>query len=202
MRRPFRVPLLPFVLVVALSLWACWIPENFDAKVTINKDGSYAFTYDGTLTFALALGAAKDGSLSAKDEAELEKAAQELRREPGFKKVGYQGKGRYKVFVEKTGKAGEPFYFVSREMPFFTVQPKENHTVAVTAIRPSQQDIQQLNSMGAKLEGTLSVAVASGVKVIKHNADSEPIFFGLIGPYKWQIRSPEANPVIVVQLSQ
>ena len=201
MPRPFRVPILLFALVVALSLWACWIPENFDAKVTINKDGSYTFTYDGTLTFALALAASKEGSLSSEDEAGFQKAAEELRRDPGFKKVEYQGKGRYKVLVEKSGKPGEPFYFVSKEMQFFAVLPKEDHTVAVTAIRPSRDDIQQLNSIGAKMEGTLSVSVANGLKVIRHNAESEPMFFGLFGAYKWQIRSPDANPVIVVQLS-
>jgi hypothetical protein len=201
MRKPFKVPLLLFTLILALSLWACWIPENFDAKVTFNKDGSYTFTYYGTLTFALALSAAKNGSLSAKDEAELAKAAEELRREPGFKKVEYQGKGRYKVFVERSGKPGEPLYFLSREMKFFAILPQENHTVAVTAVRPSRDEIQQLNSIGPQMVGTLSVSVASGLKVISHNAESEPMFFGLLGSYKWQIRSPDANPKIVVQLS-
>jgi hypothetical protein len=197
-----RVPFWIVIFIFAPLLWGCWIPENFDAKVTVNKDGSYTFTYDGTLTFALALDAAKKGSLSAKDEAELGKGADELRREPGFKRVEYQGKGRYKVFVEKSGKPGEPFYFVSREMQFFAVLPKEKHTLTVAAIRPSKSDIQQLNSMGAKLEGTLSVDVPSGLKVTKQNADSQPMFFGLLGSYKWIIRSPDANPEIVVELSQ
>jgi hypothetical protein len=200
MRKPFRIQLL-FTLIVALSLWACWIPENFDVKVNINKDGSYTFIYDGTLTFALALAAAKDGKLSDKDEAGLQKEAGDLRRDPGFKKVEYQGKGRYKVYVEKSGKPGEPLYFISRDMAFFTILSKENHTVAVTAVRPKEKDIQQLNSIGAKMEGTLSVSVPSSLKVIKQNAESEPMFFGLFGAYKWQIRSPDANPEIVVQLS-
>ena len=59
------------ILVLCLALSACRIPENFDAKVTINKDGSYTFTYDGTLTFGLALAASKEGALSSGDEAEL-----------------------------------------------------------------------------------------------------------------------------------
>ena len=45
--------------MILLALTACWIPENFDTKITINKDGSYLFVYDGTLTFGLALAAAQ-----------------------------------------------------------------------------------------------------------------------------------------------
>ena len=187
--------------VLLLALGGCWIPENFDAKITINKDGSYSFTYDGTLTFGLALAAAQQGSLSAKDEAEFQKEAERLRREPGFKKVDYQGKGRFKVLVEKAGGRGEPFYFVSREMKIFAVLPQPDRTVMVTAIRPSQEDIKQLNSIGAKIEGTLSVSIANGVQVVKHNADSEPTFFGLFGAYKWQIKSPNADPMIIVKPS-
>ena len=187
------------ILLVALS--GCWIPENFDAKITINRDGSYTFTYDGTLTFAPALATAQHGSLSAKDEAELQKGAEQLRREPGFKKVDYQGKGRYRVLVEKTGNRGEPYYFISRELKIFAVLPQADRTVTVTAVRPGQKEIQELNSIGAKIEGTLSVSVANGVQVVRQNADSEPTLFGLFGSYKWQIKSPNVEPMIVVKPS-
>jgi hypothetical protein len=191
---------LAILLVLCLTLSGCWVPENFEAKVTINKDGSYTFTYDGTLTFGPALAASKEGALSARDEAEFQKEAAKLRQEPGFKKVDYQGQGRYKVFVEKAGKAGEPLYFVSQEFKLFAVLPNnQDHTVTVTGIRPSAEDIQQLNSIGAKIDGTLSVSVASGVKVIRQNAQVEPSLLGLVGAYRWQIKSPGANPVIVVQ---
>lgn len=189
------------VSILLLVLTSCWIPENFDTKITINKDGSYTFTYDGTLTFGLALAAAQQGRLSAEDEAEFQKEGGNLRREPGFKRVEYQGKGRYKVLFEKVGNRGEPFYFISQEMKFFAVLPQPDRTVSVTAIRPSQEDLQKLDSIGAKVEGTLSVSVANGVQVVRHNAESEPLFFGLLGAYKWQIKSPSADPVIVVKPS-
>ena len=75
-----HAPILGIVLVLSLILSSCWIPENFEAKVVVNKDGSYTFTYDGTLTFGLALAAAKEGSLSASDEAELQKEAAKMPR--------------------------------------------------------------------------------------------------------------------------
>src|SRR5216683_5636888 len=100
------------ILTACVSMSGCWIPENFDAKVTLNKDGSCTFTYDGTLAFALAVAAAKDRALSANDEAQLAREAEGLRREPGFRSVEYQGKGRYKVLFEKSGKPGEPIDFL------------------------------------------------------------------------------------------
>lgn len=192
---------LALVLILSVVTWSCWIPENFEAKIAINKDGSYTFTYDGTLTFALALAAAKEGGLSAQDEKELQKEAAKIRQEPGFEKVEYQGKGRFRVLVRKSGKAGEPFYFISREDRFFAIVPQTNRTITVTGIRPKAEDIQQLNEIGAKIDGNLSVSLANGVNVLKHNAESTPSFFGLFGAYKWQVKSPAADPVIVVQTS-
>ncbi len=185
-----------FLMVV---LAACWIPESLDTKITINKDGSYLFVYDGTLTFGLALAAAQQGALSASDEAEFRAEGDKLRRAPGFKRVDYEGKGRYKVHFEKAGNRGEPFYFLSQEMKLFAILPQADHTVIVTAARPGQEDIQQLNSIGAKIAGTLSVLVANGVQIVRHNAESEPTLFGLLGAYRWQIKSPNADPVIVVK---
>jgi hypothetical protein len=201
MHKRFHSMRLLILSIVLLALTGCWIPEKFDTRVTINKDGSYTFTYDGTLTYAMALAAAQKGALSTKDEAELQKEGAKLRLEPGFKKVDYQGKGRYKVFFEKAVNRGEPFYFFSQELKFFAVLPQADRTVTITAVRPSQDAIQQLNSIGAKIEGTLSVSVASGVQVVRHNAESEPVFFGLFGAYKWQIKSPNADPMIVVKPS-
>ena len=197
----FRTFSLIVTLGIALLLSGCWVPENFEANITVNKDGSYTFTYDGTLTFALALAAAKEGSLSKKDEAEFEKEAEKLRKEPGFKKVEYLGKGRYKVFVEKSGKAGERYYFLSREMKIFAVKPRQDGSIEITAARFSKKDLNELKSIGAKVNGTLTVSVEKGVKVLKHNAQSEPKMFGLFGGYEWEIKSVDVEPFIVVQPS-
>ena len=116
MSRTYRVLLTLFLVVIVAG---CWIPEKFTARIIVNKDGSYTYTYDGILTFALALAAAKEGKLSPKDEAAFKKEEEKIRGESGFKKVSYSGNGRYEVFVERERKAGEPTFFVSREAGFF-----------------------------------------------------------------------------------
>ena len=48
-------------LVLIVIVEGCWIPEKFTARIVVHEDGSYTYTYDGILTFALALAAAKEG---------------------------------------------------------------------------------------------------------------------------------------------
>jgi hypothetical protein len=199
MIKNFRLLSLLSMGIILLLLSGCWIPENFDANVKVNDDGSYTFTYDGTLAFALALAAAQEGSLSQKDEADFAEEAEELRKEPGFKDVEYLGKGRYKVFVEKTGELGEEYYFLSRESKIFAIQPQDDGSVSISAVSPSEKAINEFRSIGAKMAGTLTVSVAQGVEVVRHNAQSEPKFFGLFGGYTWEIESPDADPIIVVK---
>jgi len=90
---------------------------------------------------------------------------------------------------------------LSKEQKIFAVLPQKDGTVSISAIRPDKKAIQELSSIGAKINGTLTVSVANGVKVLKHNAQSQPSMFGLFGGYKWQIKSPDENPFIVVQPS-
>jgi len=74
-------------------------------------------------------------------------------------------------------------------------------TVAISGTRPSTKDLEELDRLGAKVEGRLSVSVPMGARVVRHNAQSEPSFWGLFGAYNWEIKSPGANPLIVVHLS-
>ena len=170
--------------IFLLFLSGCWIPESFDIKVKINKDGSYIFSYDGTLVNVLALETAKKGSLSKKDEIELAKEGDKMRQDPDFKEVKYLGSGRCKVLVQKVARPGEPLYFPGREMKILSIQPQKDGSLLVSGARPSQKDIDYLRSIGTKIAGTLTVNVSRGVTVIKHNAQSQPKLFGFFGGYK------------------
>ena len=188
------------ITVGALSLLtACLIPEKFEAKIDIKSDGSYFFVYDGTLALGIALDAVEKGKLDAKTEADLQKLTAELKKDPVFKKVDYIGKARYKVLVEKHGQAGETYHFISKESKIVSIIPQKDGTVSISAMKLDKKLIDQLATLGSKIDGSLSVSLGSGVKVVSHNASSEPSFFGMLGGYKWSIKSPDQLPNMVVK---
>lgn len=196
-----RIAKLLLCAATLLLLSGCWIPEQFDAKIAINKDGRYTLSYDGILSYAAGLAAAKKGELKAKDEEAFKKEAEKIAREPGFKKVDYLGKGRYKVLVEKSAKTGEATFFLNRNAKIISIQPQPDGTITISSMRLEKKDIRELTAIGGKVEGTLTVTVASGTKVIKHNAQSEPSSMSLFGSsgYKWKISNPEETPFISVK---
>lgn len=188
-----------FIIYICSFLSSCWIPEKFVAGITVKKDGSYSFSYEGTLTFALALEAANKGNLSTKDEIKLQKGAFEMKEEPGFKKVEYIGNGRYEVLVKKEYDAEQKSYFLSKKLNYFTVTPRHDGTLFITAEKLSKKDIRTLRKLGANVRGKLTVSIEKGVEVIDHNADSKPKFFGLFGDYIWDINSFESKPYMVLK---
>ncbi|MBU1064526.1 hypothetical protein KKC74_06925 [bacterium] len=54
--------------IIMMSLSACLLPEDFEANITVKRNGSYTFKYDGNLVFAMALSSIKEGKFSKKDE--------------------------------------------------------------------------------------------------------------------------------------
>jgi len=86
-------------------------------------------------------------------------------------------------------------------MSIFSVMTQHDGSIKITAARFSKKDLNELKSIGAKINGNLIISAEKGVKVIKHNAQSEPKLFGLFGGYKWEIKSVDADPIIIVKPS-
>ena len=173
-------------------------PEQFDANVTIRADGSYTYSYDGVLIFVPALmQASRAGRLDAHMEAQLKEAASQLRQE-GFQSAEYLGRGRYAVVLERSRARGEPSYFPSREMKVFSIRPQPDGTIVIGGSRPDASAPCQLTGTDAEIDGTLIVMLDNGVNVLKHNAQSKPAH-GVVGGFQWRIRSPDADPFMIVQ---
>lgn len=191
--------LLVIVTTCLLSV-GCFIPEQFDASIDFAKDGTYTVVYDGVLTYALALAAAKEGHLTPADDEELRREAGKLLpASEGFQQVDYIGKGRFKVRFKKALNAGQPFYFLSSELNIFSILPQQNGTTRIETLTLQRKDIAQFGEIGAKIDGTFSVSLPSSFEVLRHNAESEPMFFGLLGSYKWHINSPGTSPLIILR---
>jgi len=181
-------------LVVIMSLSACLLPEDFEASITVKRDGSYTFNYDGNLVHIMALSAIMEDKLSKEDAAALKEQEKELRDSPGFKKAKYIGNARYKVSVEHSGKAGEDYYFTDKEMSMFSIKGQDDGTLAIKALKLNEKDMKMLTALDFDIVGKLSVSVAKGLKVIEHNAGSVSS-----GVYRWKIKNPETAPLIIVK---
>ncbi len=192
---------LPLCFLIVVFLSGCLVPENFVASVRVDRKGNYDFKYDGIMAYLPVVAANKEGEYDKKNAKELVALGEKVMKEdPSFKEYRYIGNGRYKVLVEKVCLPGESYYFMSKEMKFFSVQPIENGRIKITGFKPNAEAISQLSSLGVKINGKLSVSVPWGAKIIRHNADQEPFFFGLFGSYIWDIDKPDADPNIIIKL--
>lgn len=117
----------------------------------------------------------------------------------GFRRAEYLGDGRYAVIFEGTRTKEEPLFFLSREMPVFSITPKPDGTIEIGAFHSDAIAQRKFTESGARINGTLNVTVERGVKVLKHNAQTIAPAPGHCGVYNGWIKSPDADPFIIVQ---
>ena len=186
--------LLPFILT------ACLFPEEFESDVEINRDGTFYFTYEGTLAFVPGvMEEYRRGKLSPKANEEMKGLEEELKKDGAFKKVEYVGHSRYEVRYEKTGSLDKPFYFLGNDMKLFSIIPKGDGVIEVKGVALGEKDISRLEALGLGIDGELTVETDG--KVLEHNADSTPSLFGLVGGYEWEIESLEKpQPRILISI--
>ena len=177
-------------------------PEQFDANVSIRANGSYSYSYHGTLIFVPALiQASRAGFLDPHLDARLKDATAQLRQE-GFEKADYLGRGRYAVVLQRSRASGEPSYFPSREMPVFSIRPQPNGAIMIAGSRPDATAPCQLIGTEAEIDGRLIVTLERGVTVLNHNAENNLATIDRFGEYHWRIKSPDADPFMTVLPAQ
>jgi hypothetical protein len=173
----------------------CWVPESFTGALNVDKNLNYTFRYEGILTYALAQAAiTQQGQLSAKDEADLKKAEADLRKEAGMKKVEYQGKGRFKISFEQSGKVqGAKKLFLD----LLVFKATNDGNIAVQGVAYSKKDRKELEAIKLGVDGTLKIT--TDLTVLRHNATSEPKLGGLFGAYEWHVTLATGTPFIILK---
>ena len=131
-------------------------------------------------------------------EARLKELAEQLCHE-GFRTADYLGSGRYLVHLERTRSKGESSFFPSREMKVFSIRPQPGGAIAIGGSRPDATAPCQLTGTTAEIDGKLIVMLEKGVGVLKHNAQSKHSDYGRFDEYQWRIKSPDDDPVMIVQ---
>jgi len=192
-----RIARLAIIVIAALSLAACLLPEKFEASVRFKPDGGYTYKYDGTAVHFMAAARIKEkGSLSAKEEDDLRRDAEKSAKTPGTKKVVYTGNGRYDVRIEEDLKPGQQVH----TLKIFTIT-RDKEGAFVLAVPPmKEKDRDQLRSLGIKIDGKAEVFLPSNAKVLEHNASGTP---GLLSKsYSWKIGAVDDRPTIRFILAQ
>ena len=85
-------------LACCAALSGCLVPEKFEASADFKTDGSYRYQFDGTVVNALAaMAIQKNGKLSDKEQADMQKAIEKESKQPGMKKLKALNDTRYEL---------------------------------------------------------------------------------------------------------
>lgn len=194
-----KIQTLAATLFVTAILSGCLVPEKFAAKVDVQPDASYTFSYAGTMVNAFAaLEMTKAGKLSANSDEQLKKEVASISKEPDVRSVSYKGNGRYELALESKKKPGQPFHAFS----ILNVSTDKDGVMTISSPELKDKDKKELDKLGMKIDGTLDVTIPKNAEVLSHNATSTPTFFGLFGTYTWKIGRVDQRPVMKLRFKK
>ena len=162
---------LALILLLLTALSGCYFPSDYEADLSIEADGKYAFRYVGELTYLPLLQKLSDEGVSKEEVQELVEAArQDLARDKSFKEVTFVRDAKFRVRYERQGDIiGEKsFNFVCFNARFFSILPLEDGTVKIKGNRPPQSYVPRLNKMGLRPNGIFRVWTSA--EAIDNNA--------------------------------
>jgi hypothetical protein len=181
----------------ALLLAGCYAPENFNAQLDFNDDGSYTFYYKGDIAYVpLMVELQKKNMSTDKEKQVAQDHLAKIKKDGNVKSAEYIGKGRYKVEIEDKLNPGEKLNF----MGFFSVVHAKDGSIKVSTSEVKQKDKGRLESLGLNVIGGLSVSVPKNAKVLSSNADNTPTLG--FGNYKWNIKSLSDNANMVLAITK
>lgn len=172
-------------LIFGVSLFlfnGCLLPEKFESKVDIKKDGGYELTYDGTMALVPALGK----KLTPQDEKRFANMIKEIKRNPYVKSVKYLGNARYQIDIDQANKVGQKAYIFEKGSHLLSVIPKGN-TITIATKKLGKRDLKEIKKLNLKVDGKLIVSIPDNMKVEGTKPDSTPTLG--FGNYEWNIKS-------------
>jgi hypothetical protein len=189
------------VLAAILFLSSCFYPETFTAKLNIDKNGSYSFVFDGTLVFLTFEQPKDEPLLTDQDPVKIRQLEEQLKNDNNFKEIKYTGKGRFKVLYRQEGviKPGSKITLMANFCEIIRILPSQPGTIIINGVNLDELNLEYLKKMNVHLQGKL--AITTNARVIRHNADRSPWFFGFPGAYEWQFTwSPFPGPWMLLEL--
>ena len=196
---------------LALAFTGCILPKEFEARLDVEKDGRYAFHYEGTI---VSLGMLADRENGQMDEEQEREAATELME--NLKNLGlvtdisYLGNAVFKVSCMETGnvlqrplrmglKGDKPGPW---EFYVFTFEPSADGTGAVFRFLPdidSEEMKARYPASGFAMKGTLALTTDLAVE----SSVGDPFHDTHSGAYIWTVDGlNEKMPAMTLKLKE
>ena len=189
--------LIAVCLSATMLLSGCLIPEKFKARADFQADGSYSFTYVGSVVHGMAaMQIAQTGSLKPQEEKQFEQEAVTLGKKPDVRKLAYQGNGRYQLSLESKRNKGETL----NALDIFKVRTDKDGVTTVSSAELTPKAMKSLEQLGIKMDGTFELTLPKSAQVLSHNATSTPKLFGMVGGYSWRINGVDQRPLVTFRL--
>lgn len=164
---------LTLLLIFIAALGGCYFPSDYEADLSIEADGKYAFRYVGELSYLPLLQKLSDEDVSAEEIQVLVEAAREdLARDKSFQEITFVRGAKFRVRYERQGDIldEKSFNFVRFNSRFFSMHRLEDGTVKIVGNRPPQSYVPQLNKMGLRPNGIFRVWTSANA--VDNNADA------------------------------
>jgi hypothetical protein len=149
-----------FALLFLAAFSACYFPSGYEADLTIEADGKYAFRYVGELSYLPLLQKLTGGELSREEiRKQVDGARQDLARDKSFKEITFDQGAKFRVRYERQGDIFDEksFNFVRFNARFFSIRRLEDGTVKIAGNRPPSSYLPQLRRMGLQPNGIFRV---------------------------------------------
>lgn len=188
------------VLVCSLiCLNSCLYPEKFTITINIAKDGKYSFAYDGFFIDD----STREANIKGQSPTEMKnvKEIEEyLHKISYFKEIKYVGEGKFKVLYQQEGDMKTGMVFIDKENPMVAIEPFVSDIYLLSANAITKENEEQAKKLNFVINGT--IVVTTNAKVLGHNAKTAPKFFGWVGNYTWEIKSPaDPAPKMLIQVN-
>ncbi len=168
-------------IALCLILSACLLPNDYDAEVSIGRDGTYLSRFEGDLVQLFALRDLKAGRIDeagadaayAQALAEIGEVASDTRKSATVHRVAIERRGRL---------AAEAVTPLPGPARFLLVEYKGGEALVVTPMLTEYQR-RQLQGFGSPSRGR--VCIRTDGEVLAHNAETTPEAAG--GCYGWDL---------------
>ena len=187
-------------MVLLTALAACYLPNHFKSEIRLGRNGDFALSFYGEVTWAPLYREIIQGKLKPEEAAaKIEDIRTDLARDKNFSKIESLGQGRFKVVYERQGHLGDNdmVTFERRNAIILMLVSKPDGTIKISGNTLKPSDAQMATNAGIDIQGEFRV-VTDGL--VKENNATRITSFNGYQVYIWTIENAfSPGPRLVMQ---